>query len=113
MAEQLWLCLFACAFMHIHHTKECHKFPEIRLTIQKSICCCHQSDSKHDANHNHNIPGPAKQLADAEDDCCSSGEEIIFPNSFCPENLYAVTNKTTYLSYTIDIPIITKHNMRC
>ena len=25
-AEQLWLCLFACAFLHMHHvSNECHK----------------------------------------------------------------------------------------
>ena len=83
------------------------------LTVRESICCCHQHDSRNDNRHNHSIPGAAKQLAEEENDFCSSETEMAFKSMFCPTTLSTGMCKTVYLSYAIDIPIIKKHNMRC
>ena len=114
MAEQLWLCLFACAFLHIHHVSdECHKISDMLAIVPENICCCHGQNAGHENRHTHSIPGPAKQLSEEDGDFCVSGTEMVSGNTFHIANAATVANETVYYRYVIDIPVIKKHNMRC
>ena len=113
MTEQLWLCFFACVFLHMHHVSDkCHEISEALLTVPGSICCCHNRNTGHENSHNHSIPGAAKQLADDDEFFCTS--EVEFSgNTLYPVNTTDAIRKMAYLDYPIDIPIIKMHYMRC
>ena len=105
-AEQLWICVFFCAFIHVHAGNE-HSHASNYV-----ICCQHSSGRCHAAEHEHNLPA-ADELRDSErelsDDKTVPVRESLYYWGRERDCRITVFNA----DYGKDIPFIQKHNMRC